>query len=545
MADVDTDVDIRTGRVSPAALAQHVLVGNREDPAKLDEKLRVEKLQRIAEAHISEIRSNPYLSSKGRADLVARLESAIASGDANALGLSIVNVVIAEKIEEADKETEELLDTLLGGRYGLNALEMERVHRMSRRIDLSNRSSIYQFAEGLVDPDMPSALHRQQADDLANHIQQHPENVAAWNKASDAAREEASAAYVGAQKDLKSLEADKRFPSAKETLVMADHLGLEADKEVQDLLRAAKAGKINDKDLSAKLLPHIEQQKAKVKAEMRDALEMMPENVRNLAHEIGDESAIIHAAIGALKKQKKNPGYHLTEKEEAAVRVFALSKNAVITKMLGDNALTIDRGISLDQGIGSIEQRTEKALKVIQNDMPPELANIPPKVLKRMVHETLEEADKRGVPVHKLDELDKPTLVSFSEIVTTDVRQQLAAERLRDSEARGQVSPAESLALAPSNPGGASSLFNVPLAPPVAAPEPTPAAESAPTLAAAAPEASAPEPAASPAVALASVDLSSVTSLTKLGVSGGIPVVEYGAPTVGGKAPGEPGVVLT
>ncbi len=79
----------------------------------------------------------------------------------------------------------------------------------------------------------------------------------------------------------------------------------------------------------------------------------------------------------------------------------------------------------------------------------------------------------------------------------------------------------------------------------IAAPEPTPAAESAPTLAAAAPEASAPEPAASPAVALASVDLSSVTSLTKLGVSGGIPVVEYGAPTVGGKAPGEPGVVLT
>ena len=109
------------------------------------------------------------------------------------------------------------------------------------------------------------------------------------------------------------------------------------------------------------MTPLIVQQREKYIAEMKHARELLPELAETL-NSIRDGKAIVQLAQATFKEMKKNPQHQMTKEESAAVQAFILTKDIVLLKTLGDNMRTIDKGISLEQGTGTLEQRTERSL---------------------------------------------------------------------------------------------------------------------------------------------------------------------------------------
>lgn len=387
---------------------------------------------------IREIASNGLIPDDIKRDLIGRLSALSGTADIAKIEQVITNVRTDERAAEA-KVVQEAVWNAIYAEYHLNEEEARRVSDMSHWIDTNDMKSIRRFTDALVDQDLPKDMQAEQSRLLATAIQKDPSIVAAHNAASPEARTQAMAAYVAAKRDFKSLETDPRYASIKEHLERADKLGLEADREVQQLLRDAKEGKIDPEALGQRLTTRNAEQIDVYRKELKHARSSMPEEIqRTLTEKFGapdtpgSNKAIVQTALHVFKELKRNPNYQMTPEEKAAVQAFSLTKDIVITRILGDNALTIDKGISLEKDTGTLEQRTERAYALLQENMTPELANMPPHILKARISETLKVADQENIQVANMDTLSNADLYEFS----YDISDNMASALARYSDAK-------------------------------------------------------------------------------------------------------------
>lgn len=390
----------------------------------LAKQRELERLERIANQRIEEISGNPSLTLAEKRELIGKLRNAIATGSIASINEALTQVKVAETVAESEIEPETLAIA-----YGLNMADAARVQQMAARIDLNSPVSIRNFADAMADTRLPEPLRSQLVADHTAHIQKHPGMVEAWNAASEKARIEASADYIRAKNQFDALTNNPNYAGAKEILEVADYLGLEANREVQKLLLKASKGQLTDTELATQLTPHIVQQKKRLIEEIVSAketvLESHPEKVSLIG---GDAEEIMDIARKAMRAKRKDPNYQFTPREEANIEVFLLSRETVLTKALGNNALTIDKGISLEKEAGTLEQRTDRAMKVLQENMPPELSGLAeknPDKLRRMVQETLKEADERGLKVSEVDTLKGKELYAYAASVHADVQREI------------------------------------------------------------------------------------------------------------------------
>ncbi len=419
---VDTATNILSGQVRPEWVIEPF---DREIPkilspevrvaaiASRDEQTKVEQLQRIAEARINEIRGNPRLSEEERRNLIGKLEAAKTGGNAGeiaqALAVAITTVAIEEKVEEVDGEVgEAIAATAVGKRYGLSGVELRRVRMLSRKIDLGDTKAVEAHVEQLLGDEVPKEARQQLAADGAAMLKAHPQAVAQWNAASTEARMEVMGAYVATQRDMKALEKDTHLSEAtRRTIKTADHLGLESDSRMRALIGGLKEHTLSEEAFVEQSQNLIKEQEAKIEKEMDAAVKVLPEALQHALQGM-DAGKISHAALGAFDHLNKVHGKFekLSTKEQAALRAFSASKTAVIMETLGSEALSPELAQKLERGAGTLAERTQAAMEVLKEHMPPELANFAskrPDLLKLKVEETLEALDARGVAVRNAE----------------------------------------------------------------------------------------------------------------------------------------------
>jgi DNA-binding Lrp family transcriptional regulator len=390
---------------------------------------KLAELQQQVAAQILAIEGNPNLSPSEKANRIDNLRSAVKGGNIRGIEAAIQNSAAAVRSEETENKISEAISYAIMEEYDLDEVQARRVRILSKAVDTSDEKSVTQFAEALVKPDMPENLRKEQVKLTAQALQKHPELLAAHNAATPQARVEAMAAYVAGQRDFVLLEKDPRYSGIKQKLERADRFGLEANPEVQKLLIAAKKGEISSDELGNKLDEHTNTQLGILKQHMNQAREILPPETQAILKTIGDgkNKAIVDLAEATLIKFKSDPAFIPNKEEKAALQSFALSRDMVITKMLGDNALTISRGISFEKETGTLEQRTERAFAYIQERMPPELANYSIDVIKSRIQNSLQAMDSKNLKIQDADTLSGKALADFSLDVTSSMLSQKAA----------------------------------------------------------------------------------------------------------------------